>query len=221
MADHGGGLRARLPPGWLPDPPGQTGIRALAERGLLGPAIVAAHCVHVEEDEIELLAAHDVAVAHCPRSNAYLGCGVAPLEQLREAGVRIGLGTDSPASTPSLDMFAEMRAAVEAARARAGRPDALAAAEALELATLGGARALGLEAEVGTLGVGKRADLAIISLAETSFVPWEDPVTAVVLGGAPHHVVETLVDGTRTSEKGIEWHGLIDGARRARSRMLA
>ncbi len=217
----GAGFGPDFPPGWLPDPLGQTGIRALAERGLLGPAIVAAHCVHVEEDEIELLAEHDVAVAHCPRSNAYLGCGVAPLARLREAGVRVGLGTDSPASTPSFDMFAEMRAAIEAARARAGRPDALAAAEALELATLGGARALGLEAEVGTLGVGKRADLAIISLAETSFVPWEDPVTAVVLGGAPHHVVETLVDGTRTSEKGIEWHGLIDGARRARSRMLA
>ena len=217
----GAGFGADFPPGWLPAPLGTTGIRALAERGLLGPAIVAAHCVHVDADEIALLADGDVAVVHCPRSNAYLGCGVAPLEELRRAGLRVGLGTDSPASTPSLDMFAEMRAAVEAARARAGRPDALLAADALELATLGGARALGLDGDVGSLGVGKRADLAIISLAGTSFVPWEDPVTAVVLGGAPHQVVETFVDGARTSEKGIEWHGLIDGARRARSRMLA
>lgn len=217
----GAGFGPDFPPGWLPAPLGQTGIRALAERGLLGPALLAAHCVHVEADEIELLVDHDVAVAHCPRSNAYLGCGVAPLEELRAAGVRVGLGTDSPASTPSLDMFAEMRAAIEAARARARRPDALTAADALELATLGGARALGLDAEIGSLAVGKRADLAIICLAETSFVPWEDPVTAVVLGGAPQHVVETFVDGTRTSEKGIEWHALIDGARRARSRMLA
>jgi 5-methylthioadenosine/S-adenosylhomocysteine deaminase len=217
----GAGFGPDFPPGWLPAPLGQTGIRALAERNLLGPAMLAAHCVHVEDDEIELLAGHDVAVAHCPRSNAYLGCGVAPLEQLRAAGVRVGLGTDSPASTPSLDMFAEMRAAIETARARARRPDALTAPDALELATLGGARALGLDAAIGSLVVGKWADLAIISLADTSFVPWEDPVTAVVLGGAPQHVVETFVEGTRTSEKGIEWHGLIDGARRARSRMLA
>lgn len=217
----GAGFGPDFPPGWLPDPPGQTGIRALAERGLLGPSVLAAHCVHVELDEIELLARHHVAVAHCPRSNAYLGCGVAPLEELLAAGVRVGLGTDSPASTPSFDMFAEMRAAIEAARARARRPDALTAAHALELATLGAARALGLGDEIGSLGVGKRADLAIISLTETSFVPWEDPVTAVVLGGAPQHVVDTFVEGSRTSEKGIEWHGLIDGARRARSRMLA
>ncbi len=217
----GAGFGPDFPPGWLPPPPGRTGIRSLAEQGLLGPALLAAHCVHVEEDEIALLARHDVAVAHCPRSNAYLGCGIAPLEQLRQAGIRVGLGTDSPASTPSLDMFAEMRAAVETARSRAQRPDALAAADALELATLGGAQALRLDAEIGSLGLGKQADLAIISLAETSFVPWEDPVTAVVLGGSPQHVVETFVQGVRTSEKGIAWHALIEGARRARSRMLA
>ncbi len=217
----GAGFGPDFPPGWLPEPLGATGIRALAERGLLAPSMLAAHCVHVDDDEIALLAQYDVAVAHCPRSNAYLGCGVAPLEQLRSAGLRVGLGTDSPASTPSLDMFAEMRAAIEAARARALRPDALSTADALELATLGGARALGLDAELGSLGVGKRADLAIISLAETSFVPWEDPVTAVVLGGDPEHVVETLVGGRRTPEKGIEWHVLIGAAQRARSRMLA
>jgi 5-methylthioadenosine/S-adenosylhomocysteine deaminase len=221
MTTGGGAWEGILPAGLLPPPPLQTGIRALAEHGLLTSAILAAHCVHVDADEIELLARHDVAVAHCPRSNAYLGCGVAPLEQLRAAGIRVGIATDSPASTPSFDMFAEMRAAIEAARARARRPDALGAAEALELATLGGARALGLDSEIGSLGVGKRADLAIISLAETSFVPWEDPATAVVLGGSPQHVVETLVEGLRTSEKGIEWHALIERAQRARSRMLA
>lgn len=210
-----------LPDGLLPPPPLETGIRSLAAHGLLGPSLLAAHCVHVEADEIALLARHDVAVAHCPRSNAYLGCGVAPLEELRAAGLRVGLGTDSPASAPSFDMFAEMRAALEAARARSRRPDALSAAAVLELATLGGARALRLEGEVGSLVAGKRADLAIISFAETSFVPWEDPVTAVVLGGSPGHVVETIVDGGRTFEKGTRWPGLIDGARRARERLLA
>jgi 5-methylthioadenosine/S-adenosylhomocysteine deaminase len=217
----GGGFGPDFPPGWLTPPLAQTGIRALAEQGLLGPSLVAAHCVHIEADEIALLAEHNVAVAHCPRSNAYLGCGVAPVEELRAAGVRVGLGTDSPASVPSFDMFAEMRAAIETARARAQRPDALTAREALELATLGGARALGLDAELGSLVPGKQADVAIICLAETSFFPWDDPVTAVVLGGAREHVVETLVEGRRTSEKGTEWHALIDAARRARSRMLA
>lgn len=210
-----------LPEGLLPPPPLQTGVRALAEHGLLTPSMLAAHCVHVDAEEIGLLAEHDVAVAHCPRSNAYLGCGVAPLEELRAAGVRIAIATDSPASTPSLDMFAEMRAAIEAARARAHRPDALTAAEALDLATLGGARALGIDGELGSLVPGKQADVAIISFADTSFVPWEDPVTAVVLGGAPEHVVATLVAGRRTPEKGTTWHALIDAARRARSRMLA
>ena len=128
----------------LVPPPGTTGIRALADAGLLGPHVIAAHCVKADEEEIALLAEHDVAVAHCPRSNGILGCGVAPLTALREAGIRVCIATDSPASTPSFDMFDEMRAAIVGARAREGRPDALTAADALELATLGGARALGL-----------------------------------------------------------------------------
>jgi 5-methylthioadenosine/S-adenosylhomocysteine deaminase len=109
----------------LPPPPGETGIRHLASRGVLGPSVVAAHCVTVDAEEIALLAHHDVAVAHCPRSNAILGCGVAPLRALLDAGLRVGLGTDSPASTPSFDMFEELRTAVYGARAREARPDAL------------------------------------------------------------------------------------------------
>ena len=120
------------------DPRARRGGTARLER-------VAAHCVKADEEEIALLAEHDVAVAHCPRSNGILGCGVAPLTALREAGIRVCIATDSPASTPSFDMFDEMRAAIVGARAREGRPDALTAADALELATLGGARALGLD----------------------------------------------------------------------------
>ena len=99
--------------------------------------------------EIALLAARDVPVAHCPRSNALLGCGIAPLAELRAAGVRVGLGTDSPASTPSFDMFEEMRAAIYAARARERRPEALLAAEALRLATVDAARALRIDGRGG------------------------------------------------------------------------
>jgi 5-methylthioadenosine/S-adenosylhomocysteine deaminase len=206
---------------WLVPPPGSTGIRALASAGLLGHGVLAAHCVQADEEEIALLAEHDVAVAHCPRSNALLGCGVAPLDAFRAAGIRVCIATDSPASTPSFDMFDEMRAALAAARARERRPDALTAEEALELATLGGARALGLEASVGSLTPGKKADLAILSLADTSFIPWEDPVTATVLGGSPDRVVATLVSGqTRYERGGKAWHELIGAAHTARGRLL-
>jgi cytosine/adenosine deaminase-related metal-dependent hydrolase len=205
----------------LVPPPGTTGIRALAEAGLLDSNVIAAHCVVADEDEIALLAEHDVAVAHCPRSNGILGCGVAPLVGLREAGIRVCIATDSPASTPSFDMFDEMRAAIVGARAREGRPDALTAADALELATLGGARALGLDDELGSIAPGKKADLTVLSLADTSFIPWEDPVTGSVLGGSPQGVVATLVSGKPRYEKGGKaWLELIDAARGARGRLL-
>jgi 5-methylthioadenosine/S-adenosylhomocysteine deaminase len=206
----------------LPPPLGATGIRALARLGLLGPQLVAAHCVTVDVEEIALLAEHDVAVAHCPRSNALLGCGIAPLAELRAAGIRIGLGTDSPASTPSFDMFSELRAAVFAARARERRPNALSATEALELATLGSARALGLQDEVGSLVPGKHADLTVVSLDSTPYVPWEDAAAAVVFGGSPHSVITTLVDGEARYERGgFQWQELKRSARSARSRMLS
>jgi 5-methylthioadenosine/S-adenosylhomocysteine deaminase len=205
----------------LIDPDGRTGIRRLATAGLLGPRLVAAHCVKVDADEIGLLAAHDVAVVHCPRSNALLGCGIAPLGELRAAGLRIGVGTDGVSSVPSHDYFEELRAVVAAARARTERADALLPAEALELATLGGARALGLEAEVGSLVRGKRADLTVVSLEGSAYLPWEDPAAAVVYGGGPARVQATLVSGkTRFRKGGFRWHELIDGASSARAQLL-
>lgn len=217
---HGAGEMAAIPDLFV-EPPGETGTRLLARHGLLGPHLVAAHCVHVDEEEIALLARHEVGVAHCPRSNAILGCGVAPLAELREAGARVGLGTDSPASAPSFDAFEELRAAVQATRARTQRPDALGAADALELATLGAARALGLDGEIGSLTPGKAADLTVVSLRESPYLPWEDPTSAVVFGGSADRVLATLVSGEPRYEKGgFEWHELIDAASSARSRML-
>ena len=205
----------------LPAPPGTSGIRMLAAEGLLGPSITAAHCVTVDEEEIALLAEHDVAVVHCPRSNAYLGCGIAPLTAIREAGVRTGLGTDSPASTPSFDLFDELRSAVFATRSRERRPDALSAADALELATLGSARALGLEEEIGSLEPGKHADLAVVSLEGSPYLPWEDPAAAVVFGGSPDRVVATLVGGeTRYDRERFEWQEVRSTSASARGRML-
>ena len=205
----------------LVPPPGTTGIRMLAGAGLLGPSLVAAHCVHVEDDEIALLARHGVGVAHCPRSNGILGCGIAPVARLLDAGIPVGIATDSPASTPSFDLFEELRTAIVAARARERRPDALSAHTALELATLGGARVLGLDAEVGSVVAGKWADLTVISLDDSPLSPVEDPVVAAVLGGSPDRVAATLVAGEDRYRRGKSaWPDSRKAARRARSRML-
>jgi cytosine/adenosine deaminase-related metal-dependent hydrolase len=202
--------------------PGTTGTKLLAEHDLLGDGVLAAHCVMVEQDEIDLLASTGTGVAHCPRSNAALGCGVAPLTELRAAGVRVGVGTDSPASAPSFDFFDELRSVLLSARARAQRPSVLSAAETLELGTIGGARALGLDGEIGSLVPGKRADLAVLSLAGSPYAPVEDPAAAVVFGGSPEHVLAAFVDGEARYEKGgMEWQELTVAAHNARRAMLA
>jgi len=202
-------------------PDGRSGIVRLAEAGLLDDRVVAAHCVKVDAEEVALLARHHVAVAHCPRSNALLGCGIAPLAALRAAGLRVGLGTDGVSSVPSHDFFEELRTAISMARARDEEARALSAAETLELATLGGARALGLADEVGSLVPGKRADLAVVSLVGSPYVPWEDPAAAVVFGGGPERITATLVDGeVRYERGGFRWHELIDAASHARSLLL-
>ncbi len=202
--------------------PGTTGTRMLAEDGLLGRDVLAAHCVMLEPDEIDLLASTGTGVAHCPRSNAALGCGVAPLAELREAGARVGVGTDSPASAPSFDFFEEVRAVVLTARARAQRPSALSPAETLERATLGGARALALDDELGSLVPGKRADFAVVSLDGSAYFPVEDPAAAVVFGGSPGRVLATFVDGEPRYERGgMDWHELTAAAHSARRAMLA
>ena len=202
--------------------PGKTGTHLLADHDLLGPNVVAAHCVVLDEHEIGLLASTGTGVAHCPRSNAALGCGVAPLAELRAAGVRVGVGTDSPASAPSFDFFEELRSVVLSARARAARPDVFSAGEALELGTLGSARALGLDGEIGSLVPGKRADLAAVSLEGSAYLPFEDPAAAVVFGGSPDRVVATYVDGEARYERGgMEWQELTAAAHSARRAMLA
>jgi len=215
--EHGTGAWSGLPT--LPIAP--TGLRAVATlEPVLGPDLLCAHCVDVDDGEIALLAERDVPVAHCPRSNALLGCGIAPLTELRASGVRVGLGTDSPASAPSFDMFEEMRTAIYTARARARRPEALLAGDALRLATLDSARALRIDGEVGTLTPGKRADLTVVSLAGSPYHPVEDPATAVVFGGSPERVLETIVDGQTRYRTGDEWREVHSIASAARRRML-
>ncbi|MEP6641567.1 MAG: amidohydrolase family protein, partial [Gaiellales bacterium] len=160
--------------------------------------------VLLNEADIRLLAELDVPVAHCPRSNALLGCGIAPLSELLAAGVRVGLGTDSPSSALDFDMWAEMRAAIMLARARTHRADALAAETALKLATVRAADAIGLKGEIGSLTPGKAADLIVLDLGGSAFLPWDDPVTAAVYGGSPDRVALTVVAGEIRYRRG-EW----------------
>src|SRR6476619_4880953 len=175
--------------------------------GVLGP------------DAISLLAGLGVPAVHCSRSNALLGCGTAPVPELLDAGLALGLGTDSPASALTFDMWDEMRAAILVARARARRPDVLSAERVLRMATIDGARAIGLGDSVGSLTPDKRADLTVLDLSATPFLPWEDPITAAVYGGTPDRVLLTIVDGQiRFNRDG----GAADTepARRVRAKML-
>ena len=171
---------------------------------VLGPDTVAIHVVQADPADIELMARLDVPAVHCPRSNALLGCGIAPVPELLAAGVRVGLGTDSPSSAIDFDMWAEMRAAVMHARARLGRADALSARAALDMATTGGAAALGLGSVAGTLTPGKVADICVLDLTGSSFLPWDDPVTAAVYGGSCDRVALTMVDGEIRYRRGSD-----------------
>lgn len=183
---------------------GQHPIELLAERGLLRPGSILVHAVHVDANQIGLIASSGAGVVHCPRSNALLGCGTAPLVELRAAGVPVGIGTDSPASAIDFDLWAELRAAIVTARAREGRPDALLAAETVELATLGGARVLGIDDRVGTLSVGKRADLTAVDLTDTSYASTEDAAVSAVFAGSPERTLLTIIDGVVRYRKGAD-----------------
>ncbi len=151
--------RSGLAPGRWPGTDGDGAVPRMAAGGAFAPGLVAAHCVRLGPGDAAVLAAAGVSVAHCPRSNVHLQCGRAPLEALREAGARVGLGTDSPASGGDYDLRAEARAARDL---QAGAVD-LTAADLLRLATAGGAEALGMEGEVGALAPGLRADLVALA----------------------------------------------------------
>jgi len=164
-------------------------------RDVLGPDTAVIHAVKANAADIAVFAELDVPVVHCPRSNALLGCGIAPVPALRDAGVRVALGTDSPASALTLDMWDEMRAAILLARAGAARPDVLTAGDVLRMATVDGAAALGLPVGLGTLRLGAPADLMVLDLNGSPFLPWDDPEAAAVYGGTPDRVALSMVAG--------------------------
>src|SRR5204863_9620556 len=149
-------------------------LRAL---GMLGPRLIAVHAVHVTEAEIAMLAHHGASIAHCPSSNLKLASGLAPVAAMIARGVNVGIGTDGAASNNRLDMFQEMRTAALLAKAAGNDAQAMPAHRALAAATLHRARALGLDASVGSLAPGKFADLCAVAFDEPELAPCYDPVS--------------------------------------------
>ncbi len=174
-------LRAR---GIAAEPRAASTIRLLARVGALRARPLLVHCVRVDQEDIRLIAAAGCAVAHCPASNAKLGHGIAPVAEFLAAGIRVGLGTDSVASNNRMDMLDEARLSILMQRARLTRHDTLSATHALELATLGAARAVGLGDRVGSLEPGKAADIAAFPLDDLRDAPVFDAASALVFAAA-------------------------------------
>jgi 5-methylthioadenosine/S-adenosylhomocysteine deaminase len=177
-------------------------LERLRRLGLLGPGLIAVHAVHLQEHEIQLLAREGCSVAHCPSSNLKLASGFAPIEALRNAGVNICLGTDGAASNNRLDIFTEMRTAALLAKAVARDASAMPEHAALRAATLGGARALGLGARIGSIEPGKRADLVAVALRGPELTPCYDPVSHLVYAAGREHVTHVWVDGEQRIANG-------------------
>jgi 5-methylthioadenosine/S-adenosylhomocysteine deaminase len=177
-------------------------LERLAGLGLLGPNLIAVHCVHLAADEMQALARHGCSVAHCPSSNLKLASGFAPIAPLLALGVNVAIGTDGAASNNRLDMFQEMRTAALLAKAASGNAAAFPAQAALRAATLGGAHALGLGGAIGSIEPGKRADLTAVRMDAPELRPCYDPVSHLVYAAGREHVSDVWVDGVPRLREG-------------------
>ena len=173
---------------------GRQNVAYFDDIGLASSRLCLAHCVWVDEDEQALLARHDVKVLHCPGSNLKLASGIAPVAAMRARGICVSLGADGAACNNQLDMFAEMRLAA-GLQAVTGGAGALPATAVLQMATRDGARALGLEQEIGSIEAGKRADLILLDRDRPHLATAPDPASAIVYAARPGDVRMTVVDG--------------------------
>ncbi len=181
-----------IPP-WLPF--GVSPVRYALNWGAFdSPNVLLVHAVYVDDEDIQKLVSRDVAICTCPRSNAQLGMGVAPLLEFLQAGLRVGLGTDSPAATESTDMLMEMRTGLLLHRANNPR-HFLDASKMLELATMGGARALRMDDKIGSLEIGKLADIIAVDFSGVTQTPEINPVSALVNTCTTSDVLMTMIDG--------------------------
>ncbi|WP_434310029.1 amidohydrolase [Hominifimenecus sp. rT4P-3] len=174
---------------------GLTPISYAASLGLLDVPVIIAHCVHVDEEDIRLLSRPNVSVVTNPASNMKLGNGFAPIPEMLASGVRVCLGTDGAASNNSLNLFREMGLVTLIHKGNKKSATSVSAVDALQMATIKGAQALGLEQEIGSIAVGKKADLAILNLREPQMMPQQDLIAALSYSANGSEVETVLVDG--------------------------
>ncbi len=180
---------------------GRRNIEYLSDVGLTAPHVLLAHCVHLDESEMEILRATGTNVAHCPSSNLKLGSGLARVADMQKLGIRVTLGADGAPCNNRLDMFTEMRTAALIQKARCG-PEALPALQALRMATISGAHALGLGDEIGSIEKGKRADIALINLDHPHTTPRPDLVSTIVYAAEAGDVETVIIDGRIVMREG-------------------
>jgi 5-methylthioadenosine/S-adenosylhomocysteine deaminase len=174
---------------------GMSPVAYLQSIAFWGPRTVVNHGIWVDAADMKILRSHQVAVSHNPESNMKLASGIAPVPEYLAAGMTVGLGTDGAASNNDLDMFEAMRFAAFLHKVKTGDPRAIPATVALELATIGGAKALGLDARIGSLEADKRADLAVVSMASARQTPLYDPVSHIVYASRGDDVRTVIVNG--------------------------
>lgn len=194
-------------------------IRTLRDIGAFGPDLLMNHAIHLTRDEIALVGDHDVRVAHCPLSNMRLASGVMPLPKMHRAGVKVGLGHDGGTNDTS-DMFALMKAAVGLQRAVHEDPQIHPTLPAvLRMGTMGGAEAIGMADQVGSLTPGKRADVLVLDPGTLNFAPRFDWTSQIILNGQPHNITDVYVDGrlrkTGGELVGVDTEKVVEAAERA------
>lgn len=174
---------------------GKRPVQHLRDLGLLGPHLIADHCVYVDQGEIELLAQHRVSVVHNPESNMKLASGIAPVPEMIAQGVTVALGTDGCASNNNLDLFSEMDVAAKLHKVNTLDPTVMDAQTLLRMATRDGSRALGIDTITGSLEVGKKADLIVIDIQKPHLTPMYNPYSHLVYAAGGHDVKHSVIDG--------------------------
>jgi 5-methylthioadenosine/S-adenosylhomocysteine deaminase len=204
---------------------GMRPFERLRRLGVVGPRLIAVHSVHLDEAELDAMAREGVTVAHCPSSNLKLASGIAPVAAMRKRGIRVGLGTDGAASNNRLDLLTEARSAALMAKAASGDASVIPAAEALEMATIEPARALGLDDRIGSIAPGKSADLVAVEFSSPETLPCYDPVSHLIYAAGREHVTHSWIDGRLCLDgrklTGIDERDLDDRARWWHKRLSA
>jgi 5-methylthioadenosine/S-adenosylhomocysteine deaminase len=179
---------------------GKTPVKYLDSLGLLGPHLIADHCVHIDDADIKTLADHGVKVVHNPESNMKLASGIAPIPQMLSQGVTVGLGTDGCASNNNLDLFSEMDTAAKLHKVNSLDPTVMDALSVLKMATIHGARVLGLQNVTGSLEVGKKADIIVIDTHKPHLTPMYNAISHLVYAARGNDVSHSIINGQLVME---------------------